>query len=150
MCVVADDLDYLPPELRSRQVMSWCPFCHLGWKRDPQSRLCCSIGLPTGTAVMHVPAITWDRETPGAKIQFMFHPRPWEISALARAGIDPRRARREVPGLRLALEKGAKINALAKRGHSRSAATTAVEHQYDQAAELGLTWSLTPLRKAGA
>jgi hypothetical protein len=131
VCVVTADLDYLPPELRSRQVMSWCPFCHLGWKRDPQSKLCCSIGLPTGTAVMHVPAITWDRETPAAKIKFMFHPRPWEISALARAGIDPRTARREVPGLRLALEKGAKINALVKRGHSRSAATTAVESQYE-------------------
>jgi hypothetical protein len=127
---MADDLSYLPPEIRARQVMSWCPFCHLGWERDPTSRLCCSVAIPTGNVLMHVPAITWDRETIAAKIQFMFLPRSWEIAKLRQAGIDPRTVRREVPGLKLALEKGTKINMMVKAGTNRSVATAMVDFEY--------------------
>jgi hypothetical protein len=128
---MAADLSYLPPEIRNRQVMSWCPFCHLGWQRDPTSKLCCAVAIPTGNVLMHVPAITWDRETVAARIQFMFRPRPWEIGRMRRAGIDPRTVRRQITGLKLALEKGAKINDLVRRGIDREVAKVMIEAQYD-------------------
>ncbi len=122
--MVGADLSYLPPELRIRQVMSWCPFCHLGWKDQSGGR--CLIGLPTGSVMAHVPAVHFDNQSDAAKLTFMFAPRPWEAARMMRAGVDPRTMRREVPGLKRALEVGREVNKLVRRGHSRSAATTAV------------------------
>lgn len=48
---------------------------------------------------MHVPAFGFDRENPEVKILAVFMARPWEIRTLAAAGIDPRRARKVIPGL---------------------------------------------------
>lgn len=87
----------LPPELRTKHVHSWCPFCYLGWKSTAQR--CCDIALPLGNADCHVPAIDFDRESPLRKIMGMFHPRPWEARQMLAVGVNLATQRREVPGL---------------------------------------------------
>lgn len=90
----------LPPELRTKHVHSWCPFCYLGWARSTNrvGMGCCSIFLPTGAVDTHVPAISFERESVTRKIMGMFRPRPWEASQMLKAGLDPNIQRREIPG----------------------------------------------------
>lgn len=115
----------LPPELRSKHVHSWCPFCYLGWRRTSQK--CCSQALPTGQVDMHVPAIDFDREDPMRKVLGCLMPRPWEVVRMTAAGVDPRTMRREIPGLAVALERDGRIRKLMKAGSTREAAITTVD-----------------------
>lgn len=124
----------LPPELRTKHVHSWCPFCYLGWRPARPGRIgggCCSIALPTGAVEVHVPAISFERESETHKIMGMFRPRPWEASQMMKAGINPNLQRREIPGLARALEIGTKVNALVGKGMDRHAAHVVVLAQYD-------------------
>jgi len=99
--IFTQNIPGLPPWVEHHE-STWCPFCYLGWARDPQAMAmgqCCSILGPQGLVDLHVPAIDFDRENPQAKILTMFYARPWEMKAVVQAGIDLRRARRIVPGL---------------------------------------------------
>jgi hypothetical protein len=90
------------PSWVDRHDHSWCPFCYLGWPRDPAAMAagsCCAIMTPYGLVDLHVPAIGYDREGMTQKILSVLYPRPWEIKGIALAGLDPRRVRRKVPGL---------------------------------------------------
>ena len=101
MGIFSQNIPGLPPWVVHHE-SSWCPFCYLGWPRDPRAVAagqCCSIFTLQGTTDLHVPAVDFDRENPDAKILLMLYPRPWEIRQLASAGIDPRRVRRKLPGL---------------------------------------------------
>lgn len=105
------DRSYLPPDITNVHVMSWCPFCYLGWSRE-QGQLfgnspfpACLINLPTFTVQAHIPAIRFDQEadTGMTLIANMFKPKPYEIKRFVTAGIDPRTMRKPVPGLAEAL-----------------------------------------------
>lgn len=104
----------LPPELRTKHVHSWCPFCYLGWA--PLGRRHCIIALPTGNVDCHVPAIEFDRETPMHKIMGMFAPRPWERRQMEALNINWMTQWREIPGLAQALERDANIRQAMKVG----------------------------------
>lgn len=87
---------------------SWCPYCYLGWPRDERGLAagqCCSVWTPDGLVDLHVPAITFDRENLEARIMLCLRPRPWEIPPLQKAGIDPRRIFRKLPGLAEAFQR---------------------------------------------
>ena len=121
---------YLPPEMTTRHVHSWCPYCYLGWADRRVGSRCCLMLLPNGSVDAHVPAITFDRENIGAKVMRMFQPRPWELAQIIRAGMDPRQFRHPVPGLAEALRVGALANKMA-----RSEKIT-----YEQARPLAIAW----------
>lgn len=115
--------EYLPPDIRNYQVMSWCPFCYLGWPRYEGTLFgnspfpSCLINLPTFSAMTHVPAIRFDPEAdnPAAQVANMLKPRPWEVKRFMAAGVDPRRMIRPVPGLAEALASGRCITCAATR-----------------------------------
>lgn len=94
------------PTWTERHYHSWCPFCYLGWRRDPTGMAagqCCSLMTPRGLVDMHVPAIDFDRENPMSKLMLFLRPRPWEMRAIIAwaqtTGGDPRQIRRNLPGL---------------------------------------------------
>lgn len=101
MGIFKQEIPGLPPWVEHHE-STWCPFCYLGWPRDQRAidaGQCCSVFTMQGTVDLHVPAIGYDRENIDAKIMLVLHPRPWEIRALVLSGMDPRRARKIIPGL---------------------------------------------------
>lgn len=101
MAIFTQNIPGLPPWVVHHE-SSWCPFCYLGWPRDQRAidaGQCCSLFTFQGLVDLHVPAVGFDRENVEAKIMLCLHPAPWEIPGLVKAGIDPRKIRRKIPGL---------------------------------------------------